>query len=189
MFVEIIATIILLAGLAKHPRRRRKFRAYLRGRVHQKIPIGTLGAATLVAQALQDSVTEKAFVTSIVATWALSNVTPSGSGPLLVGVAHGDYTAAEIEAFIENSTSWDRGDLITQEVNRRKIKIVGVFDEPTSADDEVRLQDGRMIKTKLNWVLETGQSLDLWAYNRGSVAYATTTPSVAVDGHCNIWPM
>ncbi len=170
-------------------RRSRRRRAYLRGLIKQQIPIGTLAVNSLVAQALQDSVEEKAFISSIDATWSLSNVTPSSAGPLLVGVAHSDYTAAEIEAYIENAFSWAQGDLVSQEVNRRKIKIVGTFNEPTDANDEVRLKNGVMIKTKLKWVLTTGQTLDLWAYNLGSAAYATTTPAVSVNGVAHIFPM
>ncbi len=48
--------------------------------------------------------------------------------------------------------------------------------------------DGRMKKSKLGWILLQGQSLRLWAYNAGSVAFGTTTPSLTANGHVNLWP-
>lgn len=183
-----VALAILLAAHKGKPRR--KYRRYLRGAIDLKVDVGTLAAQTLAAQVNGDTVDEKTWLSSIVATWSIGDVTPTaGVGPLVVGIAHSDYTAAEIEAFIENADSWQEGDKIAQEVARRKIKIVGKFPRIGATANAVTvLNDGKPIHTKCNWMLTSGQTFDLWIYNQGDVAYATTDPDVSIVGHANLWP-
>ncbi len=163
---------------------------YIRGNVDEGMSLGTLAAATGIIVPFDETVNERTLVSSIEAAYALSDVTPgAGIGPVIVGVAHSDYTLAEIEEWIENTGSWNEGDMISsREIGRRLIRRVGTFDEPGSATATVTLNDGKPVKTKLNWVLLQGQGLSLWAYNKGSAAFATTSPSVFCDGHVNLWP-
>ena len=176
--------------MAKKPTRRRgRFRRYIRGNVDETLTAAALAPQALASAVFDESVVERTFVSSLIASWSLSGVTPAaGDGPLLVGIAHQDYTDAEIEAFIEATGSWSEADLVAQEVSKRKIRIVGTFAVPADALETVVLNDGKPIRTKLGWILTTGQSLDLWAYNLGSSAFATTTPTVHVQGHANLWP-
>ncbi len=152
--------------------------------------LGTLAARTLQAQGFGEAVNERTFLSSIVGIWSIDDITQAAdSGPIMVGVAHNDYTAAEIEAFIENAASWNEGDLIGQEIGKRKIRIVGIFRGPaTDGTGSMTLNEGRPIKTKCNFMLLQGQSVDLWAYNLGSAALATTVPNVHLEGHANLWP-
>ncbi len=189
--LEILA-ILVVAGcmLAKHTPKR-KYRRYLRGNVDHQLDLGTLAANTLVGSLLTGVVEEKAWVSSMIALWALTQFTEgSDIGPITVGVAHSDYTDAEVEEFIENAGSWSQGNKVAQEVARRKIKIVGVFstEAGSSASDVNVLADGRLIRTKLNWMLTTGQTIRIWAFNEGSNPIGTTTPDLDVKGHVNIWP-
>lgn len=193
MLEVLILTFVLLAGMAKARRRggsRRAMGAYIRGNVDEELALGTLAAKTLVLAAFDEVVSEKTFVSSLVATWTMTDLTEvGGDGPIMVGVAHSDYTAAEVEEWIENTGSWNEADMIQQrEVGRRLIRRVGVF-QPTGAaiTSATVLNAGRPIKTKLNWTLISGQTLDLWAYNMGSSALETTDPQVRVQGHVNLW--
>ncbi len=185
--------ILVLAGivatmLAKHTPKR-KYRRYLKGQVNSGLVLGTLAATTLVGSLLGDVLTEKAWLSSVKAVWALQGFTPvSTDGPLRVGVAHSDYSDAEIEAWIENSMSWEQSDKIGQEIARRKIRQVGIFQSvDLSSSEAAVLNDGKPIHTKCNWQLTTGQTLKIWAYNEGSDAL-TTGATVHVSGHCNLWP-
>ncbi len=177
--------------MAKHPkrsRRGRKYRRYLKGQINATQDIGTLAGRTLQSQLVTDTLTEKAWLSSVKATWALSDVTQSNSvGPLMVGVAHSDYTNAEVEAWIEQTSSWEQGDKIAQEVAKRKIRRVGVF-QLFASDETIVLNDGKPITTKCGWQLVTGQTVRIWAYNMGSGAFATTTPQLMTEGHANLWP-
>ncbi len=141
------------------------------------------------------TVTEKAWMSSVKATYSMSNYTPGADrGPIQVWLCHSDYSLAEIEEYIENtvSESWDEGDLIARERNSRgrRIKFVGAF-QPTStsiATDTHVLNGGRMITTKANWMLQTGKGAVFVYYNTGSAALATTDPEVNINGHANLWP-
>ncbi len=167
----------------------RGFKNYIRGNVDEVLQLGTLASRTLVAQVFDESVEEKTYLSSVKATWTLSKFSPAvGIGPIMVGLAHSDYSAAEIEQFIENTGSWKQGDLINQEIGQRRIRVVGVFDTPVDAGDSAVLNDGKPIRTKLGWILTTGQTVDQWAYNLGTAAVATTDPAIHLQGKANLWP-
>ncbi len=171
--------------------RGKRMARYIRGQVDEELQLGTLAARTLVAQVFDEVVEERTLISSVVATYTLDQFTSgAGSGPIMVGLAHSDYSAAEIEEVIENTGSWTEGDKVSQEVAKRLVRIVGVFGSEGGAGATLKhtLRDGEKIKTKLNWILTTGQTLDLWAYNLGNAPLATTDPQVHVEGHANLWP-
>ncbi len=191
--LEILVVMAVFAiGMAKaKPRRRRSMGRYLRGNVDESIPLGTLASRTLVLTAFDETVVERTFISSVVATWRLADMTQgAGIGPIMVGLAHSDYSAAEIEEWIETTGSWNEGDLVqTREVARRLIKTVGVFgDADVDGVGIAHLRNGNPITTKLKWILTTGDTVDAWAYNLGGNPLATTTPTVFLQGHANLWP-
>ncbi len=187
--LEILVIAIAMLVMAKTPKRRRRMGRYIRGNVDEELTFGALGSRALVAAIFGETVNERTLVSSLVAKWSLDGLTLGENiGPFMVGVAHSDYTAAEVEAWIENTGSWNEGDLVQQEVGSRKIRQIGVFAAATIDLMAVTLNDGKSIKTKLNWILLQGQSLDLWVYNLGAAAVATTTPSIHCEGHANLWP-
>ncbi len=174
--------------MGKKPKRR--MGKYIRGNIDEGTSLSaTLAALTGVTEQFDDVVNERTLVSSVVAVYSLGNATPvAAAGPIMVGVAHGDYSLAEIEEWIETTGSWNETDLIEQEVAGRKIRRVGVFAAPRAVEDEVTLNDGKPIKTKLNWILTQGQTLQLWAYNTGTAAMSTTVSVVRAQGHANLWP-
>ncbi len=166
-----------------------KFRRYIRGSVDEQLDLSTLAPKTLISTAFDNTVVDTTRISSIVASWSISEWTAAaGDGPVLVGVAHSDYTDAEIEEVIENSGSWDEGNLVSREINKRMVRKIGQFIAPTAAILFDRLNEGKPVKTKLNWLLSPGDTLRLWAYNMGASAFATTNPEVQVEGHANLWP-
>ncbi len=164
-------------------RRRRKFRRYLKGKLDETLPLGALAASALFTQAVGATVNERTFVSSMVADWSTSEHTPD-QGSMRVGVAHGDYTTAEILAWIENTGSWNEGDKINQEIAKRLIREIGVF---SGALAQETLNDGKKIQTKLGWILLQGQTLRLWVLNEDDTILTTGT-DVIVGGHVNLWP-
>ncbi len=169
---------------------RKKFRKYLKGKVNHDMTLTTLAPETLLSEVVNDSLSEKAWLSSVMLKWAIDQWTvTTGVGPFLVGVAHSDYTSAEIEEWIENANSWESGDKIGQEIARRKIREIGTFMTPVGGNpDALTLNDGKSIRTKCGWMLNTGQTLRVWAMNLGTVAVVTTNPIVHINGHCNLWP-
>lgn len=167
----------------------RGYRKYLRGNVDELMTLGTLAGRTLVSQVMDETVNERTWISSLIASWSITEFTPGTDiGPIMVGVAHGDYSAAEIEEFIENTQSWNEGDLIAQEVAKRKIRVIGIFRGPDLATGNMLLNEGKSVRTKLGFVLNQGETLDTWAFNLGTVAIGTIDPQIMIQGHVNLWP-
>ncbi len=168
---------------------RRKFRRYIRGAFNLKHPLSSgMVALTLESKDLPDVVNETTWCSSVKAMYSLGNMTPlAGRGPIVVGWAHSDYTAAQIESWLEIATNWDEGDLNAQEVAKRKCRIVGTFPDPETVDRGSKLSDGRYVRTKINWLLTTGKTLQLWVYHGGDVNLAAEVVDVVAIGHANLW--
>ncbi len=169
-------------------RSKRSMGRYVKGNVDEDFALGTLAANTAVLEA-SDTVGERTRITSVDVIYTLAGMTPSDNvGPIEVGFAHSDYSLAEIEEFLELTTSWNEGDLLDKEVSSRLIRRIGVFDTPASAGESYTLNDGKSIKTRLNWILNAGQGLNWFAYNQGGSPLATTDPNVHIVGHANLFP-
>ncbi len=167
----------------------RRPRRYLKGSVDERTLLTTLAARTLVSANMDESVAERTLISSLVANYAMDGLTDAADvGPIMFGVAHSDYSDAEIEEVIENAGSWDEGDLINQERAKRKVRILGIFDTPPASTETSVLNDGKPMKTKLNWILLSGDTLKFWAFNMGQAAVATTVPNIYAQGHANLWP-
>lgn len=168
---------------------RRKFRRYIRGVFNHDFALGAFAGETLIGSLLPDAVTETTFCTSVRATWSLGDF-PAGDndGPILVGWAHGDYSDAEVESWLEATSTWEVGNLIAQELMRRKIKIVGTFPVQSAQNTTAVnvMNDGRPVKTKLNWMLQTGQILRAWAFNEGTGTI--TSGTIHCHGVAHLWP-
>ncbi len=191
----MLETLILLGLLgvllAKRKPTKRSMGRYIRGRVDEELSLGTLAGKTLVSTTFDETVQERTLVTSIVATWSMRSMTAvSNSGPVVFGVAHGDYSDAEIEEVIENAGSWDEGNKVSQEISKRQVRTIGVFraEEGDAGTGVVVINHGRPVKTRLNWILNQGVRLKIWGYNMGTAALQTTVPIIAAEGHANLFP-
>lgn len=160
--------------------RRRRGKKLLKGETTTNLVLSTLADVTALAQNMGDTVKGRTFALSAELTWAIRSLTV-GEGPIAVGLAHSDYTSAEIEEYIENAGGWDEGDLVSQEISKRKIRHVGTFSG--EAAEEV-LNDGEPIKTTLKFILNDATTLKVWAYNRSGAAL-TTGAIVNTIGH--VW--
>ncbi len=164
---------------------------YLRGNVDEELSLGTLASKDVVGAVFDETVNERTLVSSIDAMWTMENFTSAdGVGPIVVGVAHGDYTDAEVEEYLEDAGQWNEGNLVaSREVAKRLIRQIGVFPAaPGGGVGSAVLNEGKPIKTKLNWILLQGQSIRLWAFNTGTGPIATTVPVVRANGHVNLFP-
>ncbi len=148
-----LALLVIMAG--------RKYKGY------RKLPFtvttagGTVAADDVTSQVLTEILTEERRVLSVESTYAMRGLA-AGDGPADYGVAHSDYTAAEIEECLEAANAWDEGDKVAQEQANRLVRQIGIFTE-----EETALNDGQPIKTRLNWRLATGDTLQFWIRNRG----------------------
>ncbi len=139
--------------------------------------LGTLPAADLAGEDLVLASDNEYRVISITTDWNLVNHTP-GEGPITVGYAHGDYTDTEIEEWYEGQNDILRGDKIAAEISQRFIRRAGMFSGVAASET---LNDGRSIKTRLNWVIAEGKTVRMWAYN-GDVNALTTGTVLTCSG-------
>ncbi len=186
--LEILILLVAIMLMAKKPAKRRRMTGYFSGNIDVDMPLGTLAGQTVLLQGVGDVVTEKTFISSVHASYILQGMSPGDNiGPLMVGVAHSDYSTGEVEAWIELSTGWSQADLVARETANRLIRKIGVFESPLNSGVSSALNDGRAIKTKLNWTLISGQSINFFVYNLGTTALGTTDPDVHIEGKANLW--
>lgn len=89
------------------------------------------------------------------------------AGPVIVGVAHNDYTAEEIEEHLEVADSWDFSNKTDQEKRRRKVRKIGMFDGISTSE---KLFDGGTKRIPLKFMLNEGATLKSWCYNASDAA-------------------
>jgi len=172
--------------MAQHGKKR-KYRPYLKGQIELDIGLGTLAADTLILEPAGDSVDEETWLSSVKALYALQDFTATtGDGPIIIGLAHSDYSAAEIEQWIESTGSWSKYDLVQQEIAKRKIRRIGTFQQNVQPENLEVMNDGRPLTTKCGWMLGSGQTVEFWCYNAGLAL--TTGSQVQIRGHANLWP-
>ncbi len=186
--MAVFFAAIWIIGATKG-QRRANFSKYIDGVIDDRVTAPTLAGNTLVGLNVTKVTIDTCRISSIRAVWSLLNYTPIANNSIIVGVAHSDYTDAEVEGWLESAGSWDRGNTTAREVRSRMCRIVGTFRVGAGglASDVSVLNDGRPIKTKLNWLLTEGQTIKLWIFNGGSAAYATTVPVLEVQGKANLW--
>lgn len=144
----------------KYPRRRggSKLR-YLQ--VDTSVTIGNVLAGVVVKNNQGDVVIDRVFAVWAKGVWTLQGNT-AGDGPLMVGLAHSDYTNAEIEECLEAGGSWSLGNKVETERANRKVRRVGTFDGAAAVE---KLANGEQIYRKLGFMIEDGLTIAVWIRN------------------------
>ncbi len=170
----------LKRSVAKKRSTKRRFRGTFRQvPVYPTIALSTLGTKDVLAAVLINASTDAYRMLSLDGVWSVTGLT-AGEGPVAVGIARGDYTAAEIEEALEAATAVDLGDLIAQERASRMVRQVGICSQ-----QEPILNGGQQMKTKLNWPVAIGDQPKIWAYNLDTGAL-TTGAEAKFSGKANI---
>lgn len=144
-------------------------------RIITTLPLLTTANATTVKENLADTLISDNFLISTKLKWTIRDLTV-GQGPILVGIALADYTAAEITETILAQGAWDQSDRVTQEQARRKVRVIGSFSG--NAAEEV-LNDGMPIKTVCKWKMFEGETLSIFAYNATGATFTTGAEVIA----------
>lgn len=184
--------VFLLGGvfvsMAKHRRSYPKRGAYAlrRVRIQSGFSYGALAAADVATGPLTVAGTGTYRCISIDLNWSLTNLAAGvDADGVEFGVAHSDYSAAEVEECLESFASIDVGDKIAAEQSGRLVRQIGVISAggATTAHG-IQWNDGRSVKTRLNWLMSIGDFLNVWVRN-GSGAVYTTGTTIASIG--NMW--
>lgn len=143
------------------------------------IALGTPASKDVVSGVFTNGSDSDYLLMSVHGMWTVRNIT-AGEGPVAFGLAHPDYSDAEIEECVEALNSIDQNDKIAAEHSRRLVRMIGManHEQPT-------INGGRPVKTKLNWRIATGGQVRLWYYSLDS-GLLTTGSELSFLGHLNI---
>ncbi len=132
-------------------------------RAFSALSIGALAANDVVSGGVGPLLEEDYRVTSMDGVWSIIGAV--NEGPLVFGVAHGDYTAAEIEECLEASLTRP-GDKIAKEQANRLVRTIGVLNNEQVPDI---FNEGQAVKVKLNWALDGDadgvQGIQMWVHS------------------------
>ncbi len=156
-----------------------------RVRVTASVALGALATLDVTSSAIVNAAADTYRAMSLDASYVWSDKAQIDDA-CAFGVAHSDYTSAEIEEALEAVTSIDLGDKIAQERSNRLVRHIGTFSggETPATTGGSSFNDGKPVKTKLNWLMSIGDQLQLWVRNGSGVVY-TTGGTITVDG--NYW--
>jgi len=154
-------------------RGRRKFNLR-QVRIFASGTIGALAALDVVSNPVTVTSLNPYRLISVHASYSLSDQGSTIDDGYEFGLAHSDYTAAEVEECLEASASIDIGDKVAQEKSNRLVRSIGIITAggPITAGG-LNFNDGRKVRTKLNWKIGIGQTLNLWVRNGSGVVYTT----------------
>ncbi len=161
--------------MARHGKRRsyrRKFNLR-KVRIATSITVGALAAKDVTATSLTGTSSSTYRLVSVDFFYGLSDLGAVADDGQEFGLAHSDYTAAEIEECLEAGTSIDAGDKIANEKANRLVRSVGVMVGAPGTGAGLNFNNGNNTKTRLNWLMTIGDSLQLWIRNSSATVYTT----------------
>ncbi len=166
--------------MAKRPYPKKGRFSLRRVRVIPQIALTTLANVTVLVGAVTGSADGAYRAVSLIGNWTYKSIGTT-KGPVVVGYCHSDYSVAEIKEAIEIANSINVGDMVAQEKANRKVRIIGTFQ---GAETSEVLNDGKPIKTRLNWLLPIGKAVNIFAYND---AGGSLEGSGVIDFNGNMW--
>ncbi len=141
------------------------------------LALGTLADETVIKADLTAVFGEDLYIISVDALWALRDHTP-GETPLQLGFSHGDLSTAEVLENL-NAEVINPDDIIAKERARRPVRTVGHFSK--GGVGEQTLNDGKLLRTKVKFMVGNGFSLSFWVCNRNGSSL-TTNAIVEING-------
>ncbi len=152
-------------------------------RINSGLAIGALASADVIAGAITNAPTDPMRFISVDLAYGITDLAAVIDDAFAFGLAHGDYTAAEIEECLESGASMDLGNKVEQEQANRLVREIGLITKAAAAASGGGLpfNEGKPVHTKLNWLMSIGDQLQLWVRNNSGVVY-TTGSTLAVSG-------
>ncbi len=174
-------------SMARHGRgrggRRRPFNLR-RVRVAALLAIGALATRDVATGNITNAAVDPYRLMSVDLQYKIGDVKAVADDNFEIGLAHSDYTAAEVEECLEAQAAIDLGDKIAQEQSNRLVRYIGTLTGQTVVNAGYQFNDGKPVHTKLNWKMSTGDILNVWIRN-GSDTVWTDGANIGVMG--NMW--
>ncbi len=187
MLEILVLAIVVFAGFRRGYGKRSYHRNYRLRRVTlaTQSAAGALDSGAVVTNAVTAAATETYRLISVNASYSWAEIAAQIDDACTFGFAHSDYTATEVDECLEATGSIDKGDKIAQEQANRLVRYVGTIGGDTGAvTSNLPFNNGRRLKTRLNWLMSTGDTLNLWIRNASGVIW-TTGSRVTIAG--DLW--
>ncbi len=165
--IVLFSVIMTLAMAKKKGYSRRRSRLVVL-KFDVQVSLGTLADNTALLTSIISSFTTAFWCSSADVYWSLDGHT-APEGPLVVGLCHGAYTAAQVVEALDASPSGP-DDVIAIEQGRRMVRRSGQF--AGVVDPEV-LNDGKAIRTKCRWTTGIAEDFELFVVNRHGATLTT----------------
>ncbi len=165
--------------------RRRKFNLR-RVRIASASAAGALAAGDVVSNQVTDATSNTVRFMSVNASYAWSDLGGGADDACTFGLAHSDYTAAEVEECLEAGASMDIGNKVAREQANRLVRQIGTITGSSGGvgSSGFSFNEGNPVKTRLNWLMSIGDRLHVWIRNSSGVVW-TTGSSVTING--DLW--
>ncbi len=155
-----------------HVAKHKKGKGFVALPVEGSAALGTIGDGAVVAANVHTGeFTEDFFAISADLQVQVRDLASGQGTPSSWGIAHGDYTVAEIQEHLGVSLLGP-ANKIEQERSRRLVRNVNSFESDPTEVDQIRSTDGEK-RVKIRFMIEDGNHLNIWFKNRTGVAFTT----------------
>ncbi len=153
-------------------------------RVTAAVGVGALASGDVTSGAITTAASNKLRFVTLDASYSWSDTSNATDDSMEFGIAHGDYTATEIEECLEAQAAIDIGLKVEQEQANRLVRVIGIFSNEGAASGGAQFNDGKRYKMRLNWLIGAGDLIQVWMRNASGTIY-TTGSAVIVTG--DLW--
>ncbi len=144
-----------------------------------------LTTGDVVSTNITNAATDPYRLVSVHLAYAWSDIGQAIDDSLEFGLCHSDYSAAEVEECLEAGEAIDIGDKIAQEKVNRLVRVIGVIANASGVTGSgAQFNDGKPVRTKLNWKMATGDRLNVFVRNGSQVTYLTGS---VLNAFGNLW--
>ncbi len=145
------------------------------------VPVTALAAGDVISAAITNTSTNSYRLISVDFSYSITDLAALIDDGMEFGLAHSDYTSAEVEECLEAVNAIDQSGKIEQERANRLVRTLGYFDGAPGTDGSKSHNNGMPVKTKLNWKIGIGQTLNLWIRNGSDTVYSAGS-NIAILG-------
>ncbi len=147
------------------------------------LAVGALAALDVTTSPIGVASVDTYRCKSVKASYSIADLGAAIDDSFQFGLAHSDYTPAEVEECLEASAAIDLGDKIAQEQANRLVRRIGTISQAGGiVASGLQFNDGKPVSTKLNWVMSIGDTINMWVRNGSAVVY-TTGSLLVMSGH------
>ncbi len=165
-------------------RRKRSNRNFVAIPFSVAVSLGTLGDGSVADLEALPTLTEDLFVMSVDMSASVEGLTAGQLVPADVGYSHGDYSVTQVKEKLDVVLTGPGSKLQQERVRRliRKAGAMNAFDTSAKTESTMIGRNGsRIVRTKINFVIQSGKPLNVWIHNR-SGAQLTTGSTLRTSG-------